>query len=176
MLRRNSGRQAEQVRGDEHPAQDLTDHGAQRERHRVRPDGARAGVPGQGALNAADHLGHEQRRAEALDDAREDQGQHVRRDPACERSQRERREPDEKNSPVAVERAQARRRDQEHRGREHVHRNGKLQFGAGSVQRRADRRCRDVDDRGVDVRHELTRQDHADEKPGSGDLHKRIVP
>ena len=114
------------------------------------------------------------RRAEALDGAGGDQPPLGLGDPAGERGDREHHEAEHEHPPAPEQVGEPAAEQQEAAERKRVGIHDPREVGACEVQVRADRRQRDVDDRGVDHDHELRhRQQQQSEVLGAGGVQRR---
>ena len=127
------------------------------------------GALGEGRGDDRQRRRRDDRGAEALDRARGDQPRLRLGEAAGERGEREDDQAEHEHAPAAEQVGEPAAEQQEAAEGERVGVDDPGQVVAGEVQLRADRRQRDVDDRGVDHDHELRhRQQHQREVLGAG--------
>ena len=157
----------EQVGLDEQPADQLAAECGQAECHPV--DAECAGAIGAVVGHAHDRqdLGHHERGAEALDEARRDERLARRSEAAGGRGDGEEREADHEHAPAADPVAQAAGGDQPGGGHQAVAGDDPFDDGRAGVQIEAQRRHRHVDDEEVEHDHERRGEDDGQESPAA---------
>jgi hypothetical protein len=151
---------AERVRRDERPAERLADDGAAGHGHHQDAERPRPGPPVEAHLDPGEDLRDHDRGARALGDPRADEHPGSRREAAGERGEGEPGQAGQVHPPVAGDAAQPRAGDDQHREREDVPGYDELERAARGVQVPVDGRGGHVDDRDVDVGHELAGHQH----------------
>ena len=111
--------------------------------------------------------------AESLNRARCDQHSLRAREPACERRQREDRDPDQEQPAVAEEVAEPTTEQQKAAEREDVGVHDPCERRLREAEIGADRRERDVHDRGVQDDHQIAEAQHVEREPATAGGHRR---
>ena len=154
--------------GREHAAEQHAGRAAAARGRAPDAEGAVALAPlGEGRDQDRERGGGQQRAAESLQRAEDDQRLLGPRDAAQERADGEEAEPGDEDTTTPEHVAEAAAEQEEAAEEDRVGADDPLQAGLGEVQVRLDRGQRDVDDRDVEHHHELRRHDDREGEPAA---------
>ncbi len=150
------------IGADEQTAHDLPDHHRAGNHRRIGRQRPRPRATAERLLDQRHHLRHHGRRTHALDESEHDERQRIPRQAAGERGHREQCQPGQEHRPLADLVPGPSAGHQQHGVGDHVTGHDQLQRRSAGIERGANGGNRDIDDRGIENRHELPEQNHGE--------------